>query len=71
LLLLCAAFIANAQITAIRAGKVVHPESGTVLNNQIILVEGQNIKAIGADVKIPAGATVIDFVQIYRIAGIV
>jgi imidazolonepropionase-like amidohydrolase len=60
LLLLCAAFIVNAQITAIRAGKVVHPENGTVLNNQIILVEGQNIKAIGADVKIPAGATVID-----------
>jgi len=60
LFFLCAAFIADAQITAIRAGTVVDPETGTVLSNQIILVEGRDIKAIGADVKIPAGATVID-----------
>ncbi len=60
LFVLCAAFAADAQVTAIRAGKVVDPETGTVLSNQIILVEGQNIKAIGADVRIPAGAVVID-----------
>jgi imidazolonepropionase-like amidohydrolase len=50
----------RAQVTAIRAGKLVDPETGTTAVNQIILVEGQNIKAIGTDVKIPAGATVID-----------
>lgn len=50
----------SAQVTAIRAGKVVDPATGTVANNQIILVEGQNIKAIGADVQIPTGAKVID-----------
>ncbi len=60
LLVLCAAFVANAEVTAIRAGKVVDPATGTVSSNQIILVEGRNIKAIGADVKIPAGATVVD-----------
>ena len=60
LFILCAAFAANAQVTTIRAGKVVDPATGTVLSNQIILVEGQNIKAIGTDLKIPAGATVID-----------
>ncbi len=60
LLLLCAAFVAQAQITAIRAGKIVDPETGVVSNNQIILIEGRNIKAIGADVKIPTGATIID-----------
>ena len=36
------------------------PETGTTLTNQIILVEGSRIKAIGGDVTIPAGATVID-----------
>jgi imidazolonepropionase-like amidohydrolase len=60
LFIFCAAFAANAQVTAIRAGKVVDPATGTVSSNQIILVEGRDIKAIGADVKIPAGATVID-----------
>ena len=57
---LCFAIIANAQITAIKAGKVVHPENGKVETNQIILVEGQNIKAIGANVAIPKDAKVID-----------
>ncbi len=59
LLVLCAA-IGHAQVMAIKAGKLVDPETGTTQSNQIILIEGQNITAIGADVKIPAGATVID-----------
>jgi imidazolonepropionase-like amidohydrolase len=50
----------QAQVTAIRAGKMVDPESGAVAVNQVILVEGQTIKAIGPDVKIPSGATIID-----------
>ncbi len=49
-----------AQVTAIRAGKLVVPETGVTLTNQIILVEGARIKAVGADVQIPAGAKVID-----------
>jgi imidazolonepropionase-like amidohydrolase len=56
----CTAITVSSQVTAIRAGKVVDPATGTVANNQIILVEGQDIKAIGADVQIPAGAKVID-----------
>jgi imidazolonepropionase-like amidohydrolase len=63
LALLALAFVkvdAVAQVTAIRAGKLVVPETGTTLTNQVILVEGARIKAVGADVKIPAGATVID-----------
>jgi imidazolonepropionase-like amidohydrolase len=51
---------AFAQVTAIKAGKLVVPETGVTLNNQIILVEGARIKAVGAGVQIPAGANVID-----------
>lgn len=51
---------ANAQVTAIRAGRVVDPATGTVTANQVILVEGRDIKAIGTDLAIPSGATVID-----------
>jgi imidazolonepropionase-like amidohydrolase len=62
LLLLCIflPISALAQTTAIRAGRVVDPEKGTVANNQIILVEKGKITSIGSDVAIPAGATVID-----------
>ena len=51
---------AVAQVTAIRAGKLVVPETGATLNNQIILVEGARITMVGGDVQIPAGASVID-----------
>jgi imidazolonepropionase-like amidohydrolase len=52
--------VAHAQVTAIKAGKLVDPETGTTSTNQIILVEGGKIKAVGAGLQVPAGATVID-----------
>ena len=50
----------SAQMTAIKAGKLVDPETSTILTGQIILVEGSKIKAVGPDIDIPAGAKVID-----------
>ncbi|HLA94193.1 MAG TPA: amidohydrolase family protein [Pyrinomonadaceae bacterium] len=52
--------LGDAQVTAIRAGRVVDPETGKITTNEIILVEGRDIKAIGSGLAIPAGATVID-----------
>jgi imidazolonepropionase-like amidohydrolase len=52
--------LAAAQVTAIKAGKLVDPETGTVSTNQIILVEKGKITAVGAALAIPAGATIID-----------
>jgi imidazolonepropionase-like amidohydrolase len=49
-----------AQVTAIKAGKLIDPKSGSVLTNQIILVEGTTIKAVGPSVAIPRGAAVVD-----------
>jgi imidazolonepropionase-like amidohydrolase len=49
-----------AETTAIKAGKLVDPENGTTSVNQIILVEDNTIKAIGRDIPIPTGSTVID-----------
>jgi imidazolonepropionase-like amidohydrolase len=54
------ATLAAAQVTAIRAGRVVDPDAGAIAQNQVILVEGGKITAIGGNVKIPSGATVID-----------
>jgi imidazolonepropionase-like amidohydrolase len=51
---------ASAQVTVIKAGRLVDPETGTAAVNQTIVVEGRKIKSIGANVEIPAGARVVD-----------
>ncbi|HEY3158628.1 MAG TPA: amidohydrolase family protein [Vicinamibacterales bacterium] len=57
-----AAHVAAGQTTAIRAGRLFDPKSGTDLQNQVILVSGDRVSDVGpaASVKIPAGAKVID-----------
>ena len=59
-----------AQVTAIKAGKLVMPETGTTLNNQVILVEGSRIKAVGGDLQIPANAKLIDLSKSTVLPGI-
>jgi imidazolonepropionase-like amidohydrolase len=53
-------FRAYGQVTAIKAGRLVDPESGTTLVNQVILLEKGKITAVGGGVAIPRGAAVID-----------
>ncbi|MBZ5641828.1 MAG: amidohydrolase family protein [Acidobacteriia bacterium] len=45
---------------AIKAGKLVDPEKGTTETNQIIVVRGRRIEAVGPRVPIPADAKIID-----------
>jgi imidazolonepropionase-like amidohydrolase len=52
--------IASAQITAVRAGRLIDPDSGTVLTDQIVLIDGDKIQAVGKNLNIPAGARIID-----------
>jgi imidazolonepropionase-like amidohydrolase len=59
LLLFCFSSAA-AQLTAIKAGKLVDPDTGTTALNQIILIENGRIKAVGSALQIPAGAVVVD-----------
>jgi imidazolonepropionase-like amidohydrolase len=51
---------AYAKVTAIRAGALVDPASGTISQNQVILVENGIIKAIGAQLEIPTDADIVD-----------
>ena len=60
-----------AQVTAIRAGRVVDPESGTAAAGQVILVENGRIQQIGAGVAIPAGTSTIDLSQYTVLPGLV
>jgi imidazolonepropionase-like amidohydrolase len=48
------------KVYAIKAGKLVDPETGTTETNQIILVRGKKIEAVGPHVEIPPDAKVID-----------
>jgi len=70
-LALAAALPAPAQVTAIRAGRLVDPEAGTAATNQVILVEGGKFTAVGPDVAIPAGAVVIDLSDLTVLPGLV
>ena len=60
LILLLLGSAARAQVTAIRAGYVIDPETATARANEIILIEKGLIKEIGRAVTIPPKATVID-----------
>src|SRR5258707_15078195 len=60
-----------APVTAIRAGRLLDPEAGRILTNQIILVEGTRIRDVGPNVAIPAGAQVIDLSRMTVMPGLV
>ena len=60
-----------APITAIKAGRLVDPTTGTIATNQIILVQSGRFTAVGANVAIPAGATVIDLSALTVVPGLV
>ena len=69
--LLLAAAPAAAQITAIRAGRLIDPESGTSTENVVILIEDGRFGRIGTDVAIPAGAEVVDLSHLTVLPGLV
>ncbi len=60
-----------AQVTAIRAGRVIDPETGAASASQVILIEAGKFTRIGADLAIPAGAEVIDLSQQTVLPGLV
>ena len=62
---------APAPITAVRAGRLIDPETGRALANQVILVEGTKIRDVGANLTIPPGATVLDLSRMTVLPGLV
>lgn len=59
------------QTTAIRAGLLVDPDTGTGSANQVILVQAGRITAVGPSVSIPPGAEVIDLSKLTVLPGLV
>jgi len=52
--------VAPTQVVAIRAGRLFDSRTGTIVNNQIVLIRGDRIADVGPSVTIPADARVID-----------
>lgn len=50
----------NNQVVAIKTGRMLDVKSGTYIERAIIVAQGERITAVGPQVAIPAGATVID-----------
>ena len=48
------------QIVAVKAARMFDSRSGTLLNNQTVVIRGDRILDVGANPQIPAGARVID-----------
>jgi imidazolonepropionase-like amidohydrolase len=59
------------KVTAVRAGRLIDPETGAVATNQIIVIEGERIRAVGSNVAIPTGAEVIDLSKLTVLPGLV
>ena len=60
-------------VTAVRAGRLFDSEGGRMLTNQVILINGERITAVGpeAQTKIPAGARVIDLSRATVLPGLI
>ncbi len=71
MLLMLSAVSARAQVTAVRAGRLIDPEAGTAATNQVILVENGKFTAVGPNVAVPRGAEVIDLSQLTVLPGLV
>jgi imidazolonepropionase-like amidohydrolase len=58
-------------VTAIRAGRLIDGRGGAPVPNAVILVRGERIQAVGANLAIPAGARVIDLSSATVLPGLI
>lgn len=65
----------SAALVAIKAARVIAPQTGSVLVNQLILIEGEKVKAVGpaADLEptLPAGTKRLDLGDITVLPGLI
>jgi imidazolonepropionase-like amidohydrolase len=65
------ASVAAAQVTAIRTGKLIDPDSGAVLTAQTILIRDGKIDAVGSNLIIPSNAKIIDLTKMTILPGLI
>ena len=60
LLILVIPVFSLAQVTVIKAGKLIDPKEATVQEDVLILIKGNRIRNVGKDIAIPEEAKIID-----------
>ena len=60
-----------ADVTVIRAGRLIDPRSGAVLMNAVIVVEAGKVKVVGISPPIPPGAREIDLSRFTVLPGLI
>jgi len=68
---LCFSLMAQAQVVAVKAGKLVDTEAGTVRSNVIILIRDGRFQAVGESVAVPADTKVIDLSSMTVLPGLI
>ncbi len=63
--------VSTAQVTVIKAGRLIDPDSGQVLTNQLIVIHGSKVEAVGDRLTIPAGASIIDLSRATVLPGLI
>lgn len=61
----------GASVTAIRCGRLIDVKTGAAVPNAVILISGSRITDVGPDLKIPAGAKVVDLSRATVLPGLV
>src|SRR2546425_6246300 len=52
--------LSNAQVSVVRAGRLIDPDSATMLTDQEILIVGNKVAAVGKQLRVPKDAKWID-----------
>lgn len=65
------AALASAQVTAIKAGRLIDPDAGSALTDQVILIREGRIESVGKGLAIPADAKVIDLSKMTVLPGLI
>lgn len=69
LLLICGTV--EAQVTVIKAGRLIDPDKGAVLTDQVIVIRENKIEAVGPGLTIPQNANVIDLSKMTVLPGLI
>jgi len=65
------AFAAEPVMVAVRAGRLIDPKAGTVVQGAVVLIENGKVKAVGPGLAIPADANVIDLSGMTVLPGLI
>jgi imidazolonepropionase-like amidohydrolase len=63
----------QAQLTAVRAGRLIDPDSGTVLTDQMILIRDGKVEKVGKErgAEIPSSAKIVDLSKMTVLPGLI